>query len=190
MSHELTNRFWLWIPLVGLSIWAIFYSFRIPAGRRFWDYISIYIYPIRDVTRALLIGRVCRLLGLLIQSGVPLMESLGLVRCAVGNSYYRDMLREIEQCVLCGGGLGKTLLEASFIPASAAEMLLTAEKTGTLGSASQLIGEHYEEEGEEKMKSLLVVMEPAITVIMGAIVGFVVLSVALPMFDMVNVVQK
>ncbi len=190
VSHELIYRCWLWIPLAALGLWTLFYSFRWPPGRRFWDYVVLHVMPIREVTRALLIGRVCRMMGLLIDSGVPLLDTLGLVRLSVKNSFYVEMLKEIEQNVLSGSGLGKTLLQAHFIPASAAEMLLTAEKTGTLGSAADLIGEHYEEEGEEKMKSLLVIMEPAITVVMGAIVGFVVLSVALPMFDMANVVQQ
>lgn len=190
VSNELIYRCWLWIPLAIVGIWAVVYSFRWPPGRRFWDYVVLHVMPIREVTRALLIGRICRLMGLLLESGVPLLDTLGLVRLSVKNSFYVAMLKEIEQNVLSGSGLGKTLLHASFIPPSAAEMLLTAEKTGTLGSASDLIGEHYEEEGEEKMKSLLVVLEPAITVAMGAIVGFVVLSVALPMFDMANVVQQ
>jgi type II secretory pathway component PulF len=92
--------------------------------------------------------------------------------------------------VLSGKGLGKTLIESEFIPCSAAEMVLTAERTGSLGGVTKLIGEYFEEEGEEKLRGLIVVVEPAITVVMGVIVAFVVLAVALPMFDLATFAQK
>ena len=130
------------------------------------------------------------MLGLLIESGVPLLESLVLVKNSLRNSLYHAMFSELEQNVLSGRGLGTTLVESEFIPPSAAEMVLTAERTGSLGSVTKLIGEYFEEEGEEKLRGLIVIVEPAITVLMGIIVAFVVLAVALPMFDLATFAQK
>lgn len=189
-SEQMVARFYIWVPLAIALVFGTRYYLRTPMGKRVWDFVMLNAFVLKEATRTLLIGRVCRLLGLLLNSGVPLLESLQLVRGAVNNSYYRDMLTEIEKNVLSGKGLGKTLHNSPYVPDSAAEMILTAEKTGTLGDATQLIGEHFEEEGEEKMRGMIVVLEPAITVVMGAVVAFVVLAVALPMFDLANVVQK
>ncbi len=183
VSLELRGRFWLWGPLFLLVIVGTFASRFSTTGRRLWDKGMLNVFLIRDVTRALLIGRVCRLMGLMLDSGVPLLESLRLARSSVGNSLYRELFSELESNVLNGRGLGDALIHSEFIPSSAAEMVLTAERTGNLGAVTQLIGEHFEDEGEAKLREIVTFLEPAITVIMGAVVAVVVLAVMLPMFD-------
>jgi type II secretory pathway component PulF len=140
-----------------------------------------------NVTRPLLIGRTCSLLGLLLSSGVPLLEGLRLCRQAVSNVVYKDLLDEVCDNVLNGHGMAATLIEAEIVPASAREMLCTAERTGNLQEVAQLLGVYYEEEAENRMKQVVRLMEPMITVVMGAVVAVVVLSVMLPIFDLSTV---
>ena len=71
-----------------------------------------------------------------------------------------------------------------------AEMVVTAERTGALGPVTDLIGQHYEEEGEVRLRELVTIMEPVIIIVMGVVVATVVLSVMLPMFDMATLAQK
>jgi len=189
-SGEITSRFWLWIPLFAGAIFGTHWFFKTTRGRHLWDRTILNLVGIREITRSLMVGRICRMLGMLIDSGVPLLESLVLVKDSVRNTLFHKMFCELEQNVLSGRGLGTTLIESEFIPPSAAEMVLTAERTGTLGSVTKLIGEYFEEEGEEKLRGLIVIVEPAITVIMGIVVAFVVLAVALPMFDIATFAQK
>ena len=189
LSAEMANRAWVWVPLFGFMCLGLFLYLTSPQGRGVKDQWSLKLPLIRDVNQHLLTGRSCQLLGLLLESGVPLVESLALVRHSVANSLYQRMYSHLEESVLNGNGLGNILLENSFFPASAAEMMMTAEKTGTLGSATRLIGEHYEEEGEEQLKTMMAIAEPAITVVMGGFVALVVLSVALPMFDLANMAR-
>jgi len=129
-------------------------------------------------------GRVCRLLGLMIESGVPLVNSLRLAQSASGNTLYAELFADLEQQVLNGNGLGETMAASNILPPSAAEMIATGEKTGNMGSVADLLGEHYEDEGETRMRELVTIIEPLITVGMGVIVAIVVLSVMLPMFDL------
>ena len=68
-------------------------------------------------------------------------------------------------------------------------MVLTAERTGTLGTVTQLMGEHYEEEGETKLRELATLIEPLIIVVMGVVVAVVVMSVMLPMFDLSSIAK-
>ena len=75
------------------------------------------------------------------------------------------------------------------MPGVAAEMVMTAERTGTLGMVTELMGEHYEEEGESKLREMATMLEPLIIVFMGVIVATIVLSVMLPMFDIATLAR-
>ena len=80
-------------------------------------------------------------------------------------------------------------MTSGIVPPAAAEMVLTAEKTGTLGMVTQLMGEHYEEEGETKLRELATILEPLIIVVMGGVVAAVVTSVMLPMFEIATLAR-
>ncbi len=183
-STELRERYWLWGPLfVLLLVGASLFRFS-ATGKRLWDTFLLKAYLIRDVSRMLLMGRVCRLLGLMVESGVPLLESLRIVQTSVRNTLYRQVLAELEHDVLNGRGLGDALLRSDVIPPSASEMLITAERTGNLGTVTHMIGEHFEEEGETRLRDIVTLIEPLITIAMGLVVAVVVAAVMLPMFDM------
>lgn len=189
LSYELRTRFWLWVP-VFLGCAGGAYAFkRSQMGQVLWDRVTINAPVLRDVTRALLIGRVCKLLGIMIDSGVPLLDSLRLARSSVKNSLYRDLFDQLEDDVLNGRGLATALLDSEFVPGAASEMVVTAEKTGTLGMVTQMIGSHFEEEGEAKLKEVVALLEPAITVAMGLLIAVIVMSVMLPLFEMSSAVK-
>ena len=145
---------------------------------------------VKNITQSLYFGRICRLMGLMLDSGVPLLETLGLAKQSIGNHMYRRLFEQIEEDVLNGGSISRGLLESDFIPASAAEMVITGEQTGSLATVTQLVGEHYEEEGEAKLRDVVTLLEPAITVVMGSLVAIVVMAVLLPMFDIATFANK
>jgi type II secretory pathway component PulF len=149
--------------------------------------VALSLFLVRDVTRSLLVGRTFRLLGVMLQSGVPLPEALQLSRSAVQNRCYRDLFSTLLSEVLNGRGLGQSLSLASFIPVDAAQMASTGERTGKLGPVLEMIGEFYEDDGERRLQELMKLLEPAIVVVMGVIVGFIVASVMLPMLDISSV---
>lgn len=189
VSSEARTRIWLWGPVAALLIVGMILSRRTAAGKKIWDRALLNAAVIRDVTRAILIGRTFRLLGLMLQSGVPLLEGLRLTRESVRNSLYRELLLQLEDDILNGRGLATSMISAGFVPPAAAEMVLTAEKTGTLGMVTALMGEHYEEEGEAKLRELATILEPLIIVVMGVVVAVVVLSVMLPMFEIATLAK-
>lgn len=183
ISTELRSRFWLWGGLAAGAI-AGFVGFATSAtGRRYFDNLLLKLGLIRDVTQSLLLGRAFRLLGTMLESGVPLLEGLRLTRASIGNSVLRELFDELEHEVVNGRGLANTFLSCPFVPSTAAQMIATAERTGTLAMVTQLTGEFYEEEGETRLRDLATVLEPLIIVVMGVVVAFVVVSVMLPVFD-------
>lgn len=190
LASELRTRWWFWFPLViggtvGCVIWR-----RTATGRVMLDRFWVNTAVIKDVTRAKFTGRICRLMGMMLANGVPILETLRLTRKAVENSLYRTMLQDMEEAVTNGRNLASILGNAEIVPRSARDMLSTAEATGNVAEVSQLLGEYYEEEAEARMRQLVGLIEPALTVGMGAVVAVVVLAVMLPVFDLSSVAQK
>lgn len=189
ISVVLREYTWIWLPLVIGGLVGLVVSRHVEAGRRWWDRAFLNTVVVRDITRAFYIGRTFRLLGLMIESGVPLLEGLRLTRNAVRNSLYRDLFTELEDAILNGRGLASSLIKAGFVPPVAAEMVLTAERTGTLGMVTELMGAHYEEEGETRLRELATLLEPTIIVAMGVVVATIVVAVMLPMFDIATIAK-
>jgi type IV pilus assembly protein PilC len=190
LSAGLRNYWWLWGPMALFALSGAVLFGVSETGRNLRDRIVLKAPILRGATQALLAGRTCRLLGMMLQSGVPLLETLSLTRSAIRNSLYDDLFSRLEYDVTNGRGLGDALLSADFLPPTAAEMVETAEQTGNLGGVTQLIGEHFEEEGESRLREIITVVEPAVTVAMGVVVGIIALSVLLPMLDLTDFAEQ
>ncbi|MCI0334348.1 MAG: type II secretion system F family protein [Planctomycetes bacterium] len=188
-SDVLRRHILIWLPIVIAAFIGLLVSRNVEAGRKHWDAAMLNLPILRDITRAFYIGRTFRLLGLMIESGVPLLEGLKLTRNSIRNMLYRQLFDDLEESILNGRGLANSLITAGFVPAVAAEMVLTAERTGTLGMVTELMGEHYEEEGEAKLRELATILEPLIIVAMGVVVATIVMAVMLPMFDIATMAK-
>jgi len=189
VADELRARWWLWTPVAG-ALMAGVASLRYTAqGRRYRDTLLLRGIGIRNVSQKLIAGRVCRLLGLMIASGVPLLDSLRLVAKSTKNVLYREIVGELVESVTNGQALTASLKETDLFPASATEMIGTAERSGKLEEVLRMVGAYLEEEGEAAARSVVSALEPIITVVMGLIVAIVVLSVMLPVFDLATVAK-
>ena len=190
VSSELRARFYIYIPLAIGAIVAFVLFKRSAVGRRMWDAFLLNTIVLRDASRTLLAGRAFQLLGIMLESGVPLLDGLRMTRAAMRNIYFREMFDALENDILNGRGMGDTLARTRFLPPAAAQMIRTGEKTGSLAMVTQTLGEYYEEEGEVKLRELATILEPAIIIVMGLVVATIVLSVMLPMFDFATLANK
>jgi type II secretory pathway component PulF len=190
VATELHARWWLWGPAAAAVIAGAIAWRLTETGRRRFDSLLMHAAFLRNVMRPLMIGRLCRMIGLLLQSGVPLLEALRLSRQATGNRVYQEMLDELADSVVNGHGMAGPLLEADIVPMSAREMLATAERTGNLADVAQMLGGYYEEEAETRMRQAVRLLEPLITVVMGLVVAVVVLAVMLPVFNLSTFTQS
>jgi type II secretory pathway component PulF len=174
----------IWILLAVGAFGFAAYRMRSTSWVQKWrDSLTLNGAVIRKATRALATGRTFRLLGTMLQSGVPLLDGIRLCRSAARNSLFRALFEQLEREVLQGQGLGKSLIAAPFLPLGAAHMIATAERSGKLGQVLETVGEYYEDEGERHLRELVKVLEPAVIIVLGVIVGIVVLSIVLPMLD-------
>jgi type II secretory pathway component PulF len=163
---------------IGLAIFR-----RQAVAQRLWDYSVLHLVVLRNATRALITGRLLRLLGTMLQSGVPLLDCIRLCRSASKSQLFHGLFDAVEYDLLQGKAINKAFHAATFLPAGAAQMIATAEQNGRLGPVLQTMGEHYEEQGETKIRDLVKILEPAMIVGLGVIVAGVVMAIMLPLFD-------
>ena len=181
------ENFLILLTVFALAVFAVWRFWFTDRAAQYWDGLALHGPVIRRATQPLLIGRVFRLLGTMLESGIPLLEAIQLCRSSVRNRLYRTLFDSVEREITSGRGIANALAKAAFVPAGAAQMVTTAERTGNLGSVMQAVGEFYEDDGERQMRNLAKQLEPAIIVFMGIIVGFVVLSIMLPLLDVSTV---
>ena len=175
---------WVLIAIVAVAIATLGICFRKhPKVQRAFDHSLLHAMIIKESARALITGRVFRLLGTMLENGIPLLESIRLCRNATRNKLFQEMFDNVEHEILQGEGMSTTLVEASFLPAGAAHMISTGERTGKLPGVLQSVGEYFEDEGERRLRTLVKMLEPAIIIGLGGVVAVVVLSIILPLLD-------
>lgn len=184
-SAELIRNYWF-VPLIGITtlvtlLWKYLGSGR---GRRQIDQLIFELPFTGKIWSSLLAGRMFRLQGAMLASGVPMLEVLALTKDALGNSCFAELISDIEKSIVNGTGVSAVLTESKLIPPGAADMISTAEVNGQLGSVLQTVGEFYESEGEQYLRDAVKIAEPAIIVVLGVVVGAIVLAVMLPLLDL------
>ncbi len=184
-AAQVAQSYW-WL-LLGMGAFGAFVAVRFArtaAGRRRIDLLCFRLPVVRKFTRSLLAGRVFRLQGIMLESGVPMLEVLRMTRPSAGNSCFEDLIDQMQTSLINGEGMAAALRDSTCVPDGAAEMVATAEANGQLGSVLQSVGEFYESEGEQYLRDAVKIAEPAIIVGLGMIVGVIVLAVMLPLLDL------
>ncbi|MCA9106214.1 MAG: type II secretion system F family protein [Planctomycetales bacterium] len=183
-SNAFVSYIWLWLPALLAIGGGLFAYGMTERGRLVFDRAKLTLPLVRQFVQRAYVARFCRLMGIMTVSGVSMLESLSILRRSIPNRVYRELIADVEENVMNGGSFSEPLVDAKYFISSAAEMLGTAERTGTIGPVSLTLAEHFEEEAESRLKEMLTYLEPALTLGLGFIVSLVVLSVTLPMFDM------
>jgi type II secretory pathway component PulF len=175
-----------WMVIVGGIIalgLALVYARHLPQWRYSVDYLMLNTVGLRQATRPLMAGRIFRLMGTMIENGVPLLETVRLSQRATSNIYYRDLFQSMERDLLEGRGIGPSVTSVAFLPIGAGHMLETGERSAKIAFVLQTIGEYFEREGEQKLRWFVKLLEPTMIVTLGGVVGTVVMSIVLPMLD-------
>ena len=183
LSGELRRRFWLW---GGLALGVPFLAFKLlwtARVRRMLDNLALRTVVVGEMLQSLVSGRLFGIMGTMLQSGVPLVQALQLCRSTMRSICYQELLDDMQNEILNGRSIGRVLNNARVVPEGAAQMIGTAEQSGKLGLVMQMVGEYYEAEGQRKLQELAKLLEPAIIIVMGVVVAFVVASIMLPMLD-------
>ena len=160
-------------------------------GRRIWDKAMLKPPIFGQLFHKVALARVTNTLGSLISSGVPILEALDISAETAGNVTIGNVLREAKVGVREGRPLADPLREhEDVIPGLMVQMIEVGEQTGALDGMLRKVGEFYDQEVEITVNNLTALLEPLLTVFMGAMVGAMVICLYLPMFDYIKLVPN
>jgi type IV pilus assembly protein PilC len=181
-----------WYVIFGglaLAIWLFFRTWKrsVPMQRAM-DRLMLRIPVFGEVIRKATIARWTRTLSTMFAAGVPLVESLDSVGGAAGNAVYADATRRIQNEVSTGTSLTAAMQNADVFPNMVTQMVSIGEESGALDAMLGKVADFYEEEVDEAVAALSSLMEPAIMVILGVLIGGLVIAMYLPIFKLGSVV--
>ena len=160
------------------------------SGGLAWDRLKLRMpLKIGDIVRKIATARFARTLGTLTASGVPILQALEITAHTAGNRVISDPMAEVGERVKQGEPLAAPLARASVFPVMVTQMMAVGEETGALDSMLHKLADFYDSEVEAMLKALTSVIEPAMMIFVGAIVGLVVISMYMPMFKIFELVQ-
>lgn len=152
-------------------------------GKIFIDNVKLKTPVIKKLNLKLIIARFSRTLGTLLQSGVPILEAIGISRTVVGNEIMSNRLKAIEEGISKGKGIAKPLKESNIFPPVVVQMVIVGEEAGKLDDTFLLIAERFETESRSLIKRVVRLYEPVLILLMGIVVGFIVISMLLAIFS-------
>jgi len=168
---------WLLIILGTVFAVAAFTSYlKTDDGRRVWEKFLLRLPLVGDLVRKSVVSQFTRTLGTLLQSGVPIIQSLTIVKETISNRVLADTMEKTIQAVKEGKRISSQMKESGIFPQLAIHMTLAGEETGTLDEMMIRMAHIYDDEVETAVKRLLTVFEPAMILVMGVVVAFVVVS--------------
>jgi general secretion pathway protein F len=190
VSNFLKSFWWLIVILLFSAIAAFKYATTATeAGRRTWDSVKLKIPVWGQVNLKIAIARFCRTLATLLQSGVPLLSSMDIVRNVVNNILIGEAIGKASKDVEEGKGLSGSLTESGLFPPLVTEMVAVGEQTGMLEKMLNRVATAYETETQSDIMVMTSLLEPLMILIMGLVVGFIVVSILLPIFEMNQLVR-
>ena len=189
MSDFLKAYWWafcIFLVLVYLGFRAFI---RSPAGRSFWDLFKLKVFITGPVMQKVILARFASTLGSLLESGVGLMTSMQIVRTLVNNVHVARVIDKAMDQIQKGQSMTDALSESEWFPPMFVQMIAVGEQSGNLEVMLDKVAKAYEREVETAIMGMTSLIEPLMIAIMGMAVGFIVLSILLPIFEMNQMIQ-
>jgi type IV pilus assembly protein PilC len=180
------------LPLLAVCVFAsvgISRYIQTPYGKRQYDLLKLNVPVFGLLNKKVAISRFCRTLGTLLSSGVPIMQALEIVGKASGNEIIAMTVSKIRDSIREGESIATPLGSSGMFPPMVTQMVAVGEETGNLDAMLAKISDFYDTEVEYLLASLTSMLEPIMIVGMGGIVGFIVISVFLPLYQLIGSLQ-
>lgn len=184
MSTALRSWWWVVFPLMAACIFACISYIRTEKGAYRWDGIKLRFMG--DIVRKLETARFCRTMGTLIKSGVPFLQALQNSKDVIGNRIVAESIGAVTKNVREGKGVAGPLMEAGVFPQLALSMIKVGEETGQLDTMLLRVATTYEKGLKEAVKRFMGLLEPAIILFMGLVIAFIVISMLLAVFSILE----
>jgi type IV pilus assembly protein PilC len=189
LSNFMVN-YW-YILLFGLvaAIWGFMMMLRTDWGRTWFDKTKLVVPLFKKMFRALYISRSLHTMGQLINAGVPMLDTLAITADISGNIAYKRMWRQVYSAVKQGKKISQPLQASTLLPRSVVQMISAGEESGKLGEVLDEVSAFYAHELKNVIKTCTSMIEPLMIVVMGGLVGFIAMSIILPIFKLSSLVK-
>lgn len=189
VSDFLVN-YW-WMCLVGGVAMVIFYKWydQPGRGRMNMDKLRLKLPVFGDLILKVAISRFTRTLGTLVASGVPILQSIKIVKDTIGNEVLATVMDDVSASISQGETISKPLHKSKVFPLMVTHMIAVGEETGALDNMLTKIADNYDLIVDETVAALSSLIEPLMVVAMGGAIGIIVMAMFFPMFEMINLVK-
>lgn len=179
------NRWW-WLLLIGMvSLYVVLMErLRTDEGRRTADYLKMKLPLVGNILQSLAVARFCRVLGTLLNNGVPILKSLGISREAAGNRMLSEAIEEASENISSGASLAQPLASSGYFPKTVVEMIAVAEESNTLDKVLVEIADGLEKRTSRRLDLVVRLLEPLMLLVLAGAVLFVVIALLLPVIKM------
>jgi type IV pilus assembly protein PilC len=189
ISNFMTNYWYVLIFATVAGAWGFVMMIRTEWGGLWFDKVKLTVPLFKKMFRALYINRSLHTMGQLINAGVPMLDTLSITAEISGNSLYRRMWRAVYSAVKQGKKISAPLNKSPLLPRSVVQMIGAGEESGKLGEVLDEVADYYSKELRQVIKSVTAMIEPLMIVLMGSIVGFIAMSIILPIFKLSQLVK-
>ncbi|MBI5739478.1 MAG: type II secretion system F family protein [Nitrospirae bacterium] len=183
VSGALVKYWWALVLLTGVGVFTIKRYVDSEEGRRKWDGMKFSLPIFGKLFRETAVSRFARTLGTLLGSGVPILNALQIVKGTLGSDKISEIISSVRESVRKGRGLSEPLRNSNIIPPLAVHMVTVGEETGKLDEMLIKIADRFDLEVRTTVKRLLSMLEPALILIMGLMVGFIVVAMLTAIFS-------
>jgi len=190
MSKAITGYWWLLIGVTVGLVWAFRKWKSSTWGRPQWDRFRLRVpMKIGDIVQKVALARWSRTLSALVSAGVPLLQALDITGKTAGNHVIEQAMAGVIDSVKSGGTIADPLKASSVFPTMVSHMVSVGEETGSLDTMLSKIADFYEDQVDAAVKALTSILEPVMIVIVGGMVGFIVISMYLPLFKVYDAIK-
>ncbi|SFP90540.1 type IV pilus assembly protein PilC [Caldicoprobacter faecalis] len=187
LSNFATRYGMIVLLCIVLMVFILYIVLSRGKGRLKWHEFLLKMPVMGTVITYMISSRFSATLGILLRTGIPLVQALDIVKKVVGNEVAQKGLQQVQDMARMGGGISTPLEQLKLFPPMLIQMLKIGEESGTLDEMLLKTAEFYEGELEASLVRLTTLLEPMLIVLLGGVVAFIVLSIALPMFEMTNI---
>lgn len=185
-----TRKFWfVEVLLLVVTIYGGRYYIATPQGRMRFDRFKLRVLLFGPINRNVVMARFSRILGTLITSGVPILQALEVVSRAVDNVILSQAIAAVRASIREGESIAGPLQASGLFPPMVVQMVAVGERTGSLDGMLTKVSDFYDTEVEYAVVGLTSILEPALIMVMGGVVGFIVISFYLPLFNLVGALK-
>lgn len=186
LSNFVGSFWWLLVGLAVAAFFALRLYYQTEQGKLVIDRLLLKAPVLGIVLRKIAVARFCRTLGTLLASGVPLLESLDITARTSGNAVIEQAILEVRKRVEEGKTLAEPLGATGQFPPMVVQMISVGETTGAMDTMLSKIADFYEEEVDMAVAGMMKLIEPLLIAFLGVVIGGIVISMYLPMFDLIS----